>query len=240
MQYEDYELMVKGYFEKVTRRAFKRDIFIEHQKDYKTGTGQTYNIDLSYEFRIGQSRYLTILECKCWQKQIERDHILALDNKKNLLGAHKAIAVSPCGFQSGAIALANEKGIGLYKIETSGQAQNISHFTGNYATYKAKLLEASVLRDQGAYKFGFGIISPNLHPYQFIWDKYGVDISELFSEDDNQPKRLNGSKYLPVFPNIWSDEYELIETSGTDLVLENENLIRTICFLQRIDETEME
>jgi hypothetical protein len=238
MEYKDYELLVKRYFEKTLQKNLKKKILIEHQKNHKTISGENYNIDLSYEFNIGEAKYLNIIECKCWRKPVERDHILALDNKKNMIGAHKAIAVSLCGFQRGAIKVALEKGIGLYKIETSGDVQVVSHFAGNYLYYVDKLLQNSPFENEGDYEFGYGIISPTVDPFSFIRQKYGVDVGEFFSVEEDHVKRLDHLGTLPDFPFDWNKEYEVIQTAGLDLVLKNEILIRIICFNQRMNGTE--
>jgi restriction system protein len=76
------------------------------------GTGGEYEIDAVAEFSIFQgARIVVLVECKRYNRPVEREVILALNSKLSDVGAHKAMIFSTSGFQKGALEYAAAHGI---------------------------------------------------------------------------------------------------------------------------------
>jgi len=76
------------------------------------GTGGEYEIDAVAEFSIFQgARIVVLVECKRYNRPVEREVVLSLISKLRDVGAHKAIIFSTSGFQRGALEYAAAKGI---------------------------------------------------------------------------------------------------------------------------------
>ncbi len=229
MNYKEYELFVRKYFQEQLNQSFGENIPVLHQRDLIAPDGSEYNIDLHYTFNIENFEYLTIIECKHWNTSISRDLVLTLDSKRNSLKAHKAIMVTSKGFQSGAITFAKNNSIGLIKITQNGDIEIYSNFSGNYDDYCIKLMEKTAIKQSKKFIGGFGIISPRTSLQDYVKSIYNVDIqlSEL--------EEMNNNLYLSNIPDEWIDNYAIIETCGLDLVLENEMMIRQISLIQVLD-----
>lgn len=218
MDFKEYEQYVKAYFEKELKKSLNKSIPINHLEKLMAPDGNEYEIDLNYLIELGGISYHTIIECKNWNKRVERDIILTVEGKKNALHAHKAIVVSTCGFQKGAIELAITNGIGLFKITTQGDVSMYSNFSGMYSDNK-RLLEEFNKIDDKILDGGYGIISPTISLEDYFIKNYNTQISEIL-ENPKKSKII-----MDINPNC-IDEYIMIETGGLPLTLENESLIR--------------
>lgn len=232
MNYLEYELLVRDLLHKQLEERFHNNISVIHQGKLVSASGNAYTVDLYYEFYVGGSKYVTVIECKNWQRPVKREQVSSFYSVIQDLGVHKGIIVTPIGFQEGALKLALDKGIALYKITWQGEMENLSHYDGNFRPYLEELLTIS---ENTASKFdnGFGIAVEKNDVFEYIMKKYGHDISGAFK--NGKTVKTNGDKYLPEFSLDWSNDYVLSETAGLNIVLANEGLIRLICHMQRMD-----
>lgn len=108
-----YELLVKRLLR--TRLAHDTDHTpqIFHRKHYKGASGQDYEIDVSFETFLANTRVLTLLECKCYSDKVGVDDVAEFAYKVRDIGAHKGIIVTTMGFESGAVTIAVREGLGL-------------------------------------------------------------------------------------------------------------------------------
>jgi len=229
LTYYEYELLVKQHFEREIERSLRKRIIIKHQQNLVSPDGNSFNIDLSYRFKVGAINYLTIIECKHWTSTIKKDVVLSLAAKKDSLKAHKAILVTTIGFQKGAIQYAKKNGIGLIKITSSGSVEMVNHFVGNYGAYSDELGKKSKLEDF-TNLVSLGIITPNTSVENYFEAKFGIEAQRALHN------YLRAGKFPPkgLFKNVpinWSDNYVKIETCGLNIVLSSENLIRQINLL---------
>src|SRR5437016_5677354 len=126
----NYEKFLKQYFEAQLLKEYNRYIEVKHQETLLTPTGQKHKIDLNYTFEINNTRYLTVIECKCWKRRVTRNMTLTFNSVIESLNAHKGIMVTTVGYDSGAIAFAKEKGIALFKMTTTSTFETMLNFTG--------------------------------------------------------------------------------------------------------------
>jgi restriction endonuclease Mrr len=120
---KEFELAVVGWL-----RASAQSLTtstISHLK-HLAGSGGDYEFDAVVELTLfGGARLVTLVECKRWSRPVDRETLLALWAKLQDVGAHKAMVVATCGFQSGAIAYARSRCIatvtfvdGAFRYET--------------------------------------------------------------------------------------------------------------------------
>lgn len=76
------------------------------------GSGGEYEFDAVAEFSIFDgARIVVLVECKRYNRPVERDVILSLSSKLYDVGAQKAMIFSTAGFQKGALEFAASNGI---------------------------------------------------------------------------------------------------------------------------------
>lgn len=88
-----------------------KDFHVRH-RTLLLGSAGEYEFDAVAEFTIlGGARLVLLVECKRWRRPVDREVLLGLDAKLRDVGAHKAMVVSTCGFQKGALDYAAGRGI---------------------------------------------------------------------------------------------------------------------------------
>jgi hypothetical protein len=239
MTFEEYERFIRGHFTQELLEAFKEPVQIYHQREFVSKTGATFNIDLSYTFRIGQIDYLTIVECKNWKTRVGRNIVMELKSKIDELKAHKGILVSSNGFESGSIEYALSYGIGLIKVTSSGLVQVLSHYDGNFGPYMRILYQEHEIPAETVPDLALGIISTKESLESYLLRKYEVDIRN-FLEHDNLDLNEISSARLKDLPLNWYEEYEIKETCGLRLILDNEGLIRIVNMWVALSKTQAE
>lgn len=74
--------------------------------------------DVTVRFKQGLYEYLTVVECKDYQKPVSADKVDALVTKARDAGADKAILIAASGFQEGAIEVAKRHNIKLFSLKS--------------------------------------------------------------------------------------------------------------------------
>lgn len=121
---EKFEKLVKVWFEGCSGNL---DSFeATHRKKIKGMDGE-YEIDVAIQFQVFKGAKIDVLiECKKYSYPIERSLVQILKDKKESVGAHKAILISTSKFQSGAIDYASKNGVALIQVE-NGQVLYIQN-----------------------------------------------------------------------------------------------------------------
>lgn len=106
---EEYELQVLEWLRKAAEPL--ENFNTEHLSKLKGLSGE-YEFDVMAEFSIfGGATIIVLVECKRYNKPVERDKVLALYAKIQDVGAHKGMMFSTSGFQRGALQYADAHGI---------------------------------------------------------------------------------------------------------------------------------
>lgn len=106
---QEYEKQVVSWLELAgdTLERFE----VNHLK-HLSGSGGEYEFDGVAEFTaFGGARFIVLVECKRYNRPVERDHVMTLWAKLQDVNAQKAMIFSTCGFQSGALEYARSKNI---------------------------------------------------------------------------------------------------------------------------------
>ncbi len=79
---------------------------------FKLASGESYEIDIYYEFYLVGVRHRVAIECKDWKSPVDQGRVLEFHQKiKNIGEDIVGVFVSRTGYQSGAITVAKRHGI---------------------------------------------------------------------------------------------------------------------------------
>ncbi len=201
-----YELLVKRVYESLLA---KKGIIVHHKKVYKGKSGQPYEIDLSFEAFLAGVSFLTLIECKNYNRAIECGDLLQFAAKIQDIRAHKGIMVTTRGFQKGAFRVALSNRIALVKVYRDGEVKplisnrgptvpELEHYFVDYAGYAAKGCQMPLLA--------------RLHPGSFDQEVFRL-VDRVISNVKDIPSSngvLPDSGGLPTPPAWW--DWETIVT----------------------------
>lgn len=106
---EDYERQVARWLE--LSGVGLRDLRVAHLRRLPGASGE-YEFDAVAEFSaFDGASFVVLVECKRHKNPVKREAILALEAKRQEVGAHKAMLFSTSGFQQGALEYATAHGI---------------------------------------------------------------------------------------------------------------------------------
>jgi hypothetical protein len=106
-----------GGFEKLIAELHTTgDVTVERNVALRGRSGAERQIDVLIRHKQGLYEHLVVVECKYWNRNVERLHVDALANTVRELGASRGVIFSSMGFQSGAITQAEHDGIDLFTV----------------------------------------------------------------------------------------------------------------------------
>lgn len=115
ISFEEFELfcieVLKGYAIRDDLKNFN----ILHNQKIKAADG-LYQIDIFASFTCMDLLFKLLVECKCYQRAIERKVVTDIYARMNSLGMQKALIMSTSGYQAGAIEYAKVHGISLVQV----------------------------------------------------------------------------------------------------------------------------
>jgi hypothetical protein len=80
----------------------------------------SYEIDIAVRTQLSRTvDFLLIIECKNWNRKVDRPIVQKLAQTKDAIAAHKAAIVSPLGFTKEAVEVAKDLGIALWVLSKS-------------------------------------------------------------------------------------------------------------------------
>ena len=110
-------------YEALTERVFRRlltqeGLCVNVRRDTTIqGKATAHQIDVSFDFVVGPTKYLTIVQCKDWASAVKQEQVLAFQTVlQDIPGQPRGIMVSRSGFQEGARTFARHHGIELYEL----------------------------------------------------------------------------------------------------------------------------
>lgn len=110
----EFEIFVRRYLE--GQGGNLKDFRTQHLENMK-GTDGDYIIDVTARFEALGADFLVLIECKRYtDAPVEREEVQALNQKKNSVGAHKAMLFTTSTFRKGAIEFAVAHHIALIQI----------------------------------------------------------------------------------------------------------------------------
>lgn len=233
MTFTEFELQTKAHFEVRLKQSFNQSIPVKHREKLTSLLGNTYEIDLHFEFHLQDIKYLTLIECKYWNTNVTREKVNAFKSVIDDLKAHKGVIVTCKGFQRGAVEYAKSQGIGLLKL-TPKYSDIVAHFDGGInEAYEALVTESSV--DYFTDNFT-GLFFPSENSiWDFIAKKYGVEFGKFLLRAMNGEFDLDNfqekipEEFVPIIESMeqdWEKDFLLLESAGLKYKLENEQELR--------------
>lgn len=131
---KDFELFCKNTLEAYAEKEGLHEFSIQHNQHLKAYDG-TYQIDVLAEFTALGVKNKVLIECKKYNKPVERKVVAELEEKLRSVGANKGIVMSTSGFQSGAVQFAEAHGIALLQI-VDRMVKHITNSAGSIADYQ--------------------------------------------------------------------------------------------------------
>lgn len=233
---EEYEIFVGNLVRILSANDLIVPPGIEHLKNFTGKTGETYEIDLSYRFRIAEADYLTLIECKHWNRSVGRQVINCFRSIVDDIGAHKGIVVTTVGFQEGAVGFAMNCGIALFKVTDNGELHVVHHLLGD-AHRAREFLESQSSQHKGqSINQMNGLTEMNTHIMDYIAKRYGDEVAiflgtkavYFISQIKHSDFRKKVITQFHQMDPCWIIEYLKIETCGLPLVLEPEKYLRSL------------
>jgi hypothetical protein len=113
----DYEKFVRDILEaELAKYLPSSSIRIRHNQKLTGKSGQQHQVDIVAELSLAGLNFLTLVECKHYQRKVGVDKVLQLASRLEDCAAHKGIIVTTVGFQAGAANLARANGIALVLV----------------------------------------------------------------------------------------------------------------------------
>lgn len=111
----DYEKVTRAIFQTLVDQDQAENISVEHNKQLQ-GKYLSHQCDVYWKFESAGIEYLTIVECKNWNKRLKQENLLAFRAKLEDLNNPKGVMVTRSGYQKGAVKYAKAHGILLYEL----------------------------------------------------------------------------------------------------------------------------
>jgi hypothetical protein len=108
--WKSFELFIMGLYQEFD------DAQARHNVTLTDVDGASRQVDVLVTFSRGPHKFLVIVECKHWSKNVERkdiDELLITVEKTN---ASKGVIFTTCGYQSGALTTAQRNGIDAFLV----------------------------------------------------------------------------------------------------------------------------
>jgi len=106
-----------GGFEQLVAKLHETgDVKVERDVVLKGRSGAPRQIDVLLRHKQGLYEHLVVVECKYWNRNVERSDVDALVTTVREVGASRGVIFSSKGFQSGAITQAEHDNIDLFTV----------------------------------------------------------------------------------------------------------------------------
>lgn len=229
MKPSEYETLVQRLMQMLLEQDLVIPASILHLAKLEGSSGQVYEIDLSYRFTVAGIDYLTIVECKQWNRMVGRNVVAAFRTIIDDLGAHKGVIVSTKGFQSGAIGLAVDTGIALLKIsdKENPRLHLVARLEGPWRDVVTYLQEETPAFRGGIFKEAAGFVRSMYSVEDYISTRYGEEalayLSDLLKPNSGAATPLDLAVVRSQLENLhdeWLEEFDLIEDCGLPIVYE--------------------
>lgn len=235
MNSQEYEVFIGKLIELLSQNDLIISPGISHLKKLRGKSGEVYEIDLCYTFRVAEADYITLVECKNWNRRVGRNIVSAFRSTIEDIGAHKGIICTTVGFQKGAIGLATKTGIGLFKI-TDEFFLHISRFEGPKQDIEKFLLKKSPKYSGGDIKTSEGMTTARFSIIDYVSVNYGEEVAAFLAHEEiksiNQIKECdfkeNLNKQILTMGKSWIDDYLKIESCGMPIIVEPLNYFRML------------
>ena len=223
MDWKEYEDITKHIYETLGKDSGVR--IICHGKDCKvTGKSKVdHQIDVLTQHSDGLHNYKTAIECKYWDKSINKDIVMKVAEIVEDAGLNKGIIVSKNGFTPDATNYAEYRNIGLVELrelrdeDWKGRIRNISinlnlvlpellsiefltnpSIKNDFQTGRTRLEFLKIKKENG-----------ELEPIENYFEEFGKELSQK-NEDETYEKKIQFGKPTEII-NELSNQIALVD-----------------------------
>ena len=122
----EYEILVRDLHAALVANDCVENINVLHNVKLKGRSGATHQIDVYWEFKVAGVKYKTCIECKHYNRRVEKSDVAALISILDDIGNATGIFATTVGYQSGAVLLAKARGVRLVTVNNMLKAVNIT------------------------------------------------------------------------------------------------------------------
>lgn len=144
-----------------------------------SGVRGQHEVDVYVSFKKYGIQCQWIIECKCWNSNVPKEKVAALQSIISDVGADRGVIISKKGFQSGAIRLATNSNITLASLED----------LKDYIKEETEKREVDFLEAQ-------------LTHYKYKFLNLGVREKSKYGFTRSYPKGIDGGKVMELFGKI--------------------------------------
>ncbi|MDE8344285.1 MAG: restriction endonuclease [Acidocella sp.] len=118
MTSRDYEILTKNIHETLMHAEGHNTISVEHDVKIPGRSGHHHQIDVFWKFKVAGVEHKTAVECKHYSKSVTIETVKGFASLLDDIGNISGIIVTTVGFQKGAKAFAESRGIKLLTIRS--------------------------------------------------------------------------------------------------------------------------
>lgn len=188
----DFELLVRSMFQEIIDTTDIQTISVEHNVQVKGKSGLKHQIDVLWDFEIGDVVYKTVIQAKDWSVPVKKEQVLAFKSiLEDIPGQPRGYMVTSKNFQSGGKAFADFHGIKLFLLREVPKPEPIRMVAGTFARFYANLKEGTF--DVTPYNFNYSIkfrypnsLDEEVKSRVKTLDKINIWQCKLFDSDSNE------------------------------------------------------
>jgi len=122
----EYEILVRDIHAALVASDCVENVNVSHNKKIKGRSGATHQVDVYWEFKVGGVKYKTCIECKHYNRRVEKSDVASFITTLDDIGNVTGIFATTAGYQSGAMLLAKERGVRLVTVNYLLKSVNIT------------------------------------------------------------------------------------------------------------------
>lgn len=157
----EYELLVRDLHAALVASDSVENVNVLHNVKIKGRSGATHQIDVYWEFKVAGVKYKTCIECKHYNRRVEKSDVAVFITTLDDIGNATGIFATTVGYQSGAVLLAKERGVRLVTVNHLLKSVNI---TSNFVIPDTLIVDIKYDNDQARQR----LIEKNLTEFSLI------------------------------------------------------------------------
>jgi hypothetical protein len=117
---KEFELFTQRVYQKLVDNDVIKPTKVEHNVKLHGKSGCEHQIDVYWEYEIAGNKHRVAIECKNYNKRVEKEKVCAFQGVLADLDNVEGIMVTKIGFQKGAKIYAKQYGISLKELRAPG------------------------------------------------------------------------------------------------------------------------
>ena len=249
----EFELFTQRVYQKLVNNDVVKPTKVEHNVKLQGKSGCEHQIDVYWEYEIAGNKHRVAMECKYYNKRVEKEKVCAFQGVLADLDNVEGIMVTKIGFQKGAKMYAKQYDISLKELRAPtrddivGEITTIFHIDRTRCLYlideeyaKQKNLNLQRLRDYLAFtdpkkaeKWKNATHIPLTLKDRAIRNSTGEKISSVDELKTKLSEKLKtNSSQVFKFEDAWIEtaEYGVIKIREVKYEFESEDRENTILF----------